>query len=131
MLFAIAFFAGCDSDWQQASTRCGVTGTLTLDGQAISDAKVVFVPQRCRTGDQETTIASGKTNDEGEFVLKVDSREEKQIGHGRYLVVVSKVTDSRELFHESYNQESVLYVEVDSQDAVQRPKLELKSTGTL
>ena len=131
ILLSAVLLTGCDPDWPQSSTACAVNGSLTLDGKTIADAKVVFVPQRVKENDQQTKIASGKTDVHGEFVLKVDSRDEKQILHGRYLVLVSKMDDGEELFHESYNRESVLYVEIDSHEAVQRPLLDLKSTGTL
>lgn len=122
---------GCDPDWPTSSTSCGVEGKLTLDGQAISDVKVVFIPQQLKQNKEEMKIASGSTNDMGEFVLKVDRRDDRRILHGRYLVLVTKSVDDEELFHESYNRESKLYVDVNSQEAIQRPTLELVSTGTL
>ena len=131
IFFSLLLCAGCDTDWPESSEACAVFGTLTLDGRPITDAKVIFIPQQIKVQDQKTKIASGKTDLHGEFTLKVDSRDEKQIRHGRYLVLVSKMENRKELFHESYNRESVLYLEIDSQEAIQRPQLELRSTGTL
>jgi hypothetical protein len=131
LLLTLVLLTGCDPDWPESTKVCEVSGQLTLDGEAISDVKVVFVPQRIREGGEATKIASGMTNDRGEFELKIDSRDEKKILHGRYRVIVSKVVDGKELFHESYNRQSVLMVEIETQEAIQRPKLELKSTGTL
>ena len=124
-------FVGCDPDWPKSSTGCGVTGKVTLDGQAISGVKVIFVPQQLKQNKEETRIALGVTNDMGEFELTVDRSDSKRILHGRYLVMVSKLVDDEELFHESYNLGSSLYIEVDSQEAIQRPLLELESAGTL
>ena len=132
-LLSLLLLTGCDPDWPVSTKTCEVSGELTLDGEAISDVKVVFIPQRLKSGEKNeiTKIASGMTNDRGVFELKIDAREEKKIAHGRYRVVVSKMVDGKELFHESYNLESALVVEVETQEAILRPKLELKSTGTL
>ena len=122
---------GCDTDWPTESSMCRVTGQITLDGEAVPGAKIVFIPQRIKEAGQNVSkIASGTSDDRGEFILKVDSREPKLIHHDRYRVIVSKVVDGLELFHESYNVESVLEVDVDSQESIQRPKLELVTSGT-
>lgn len=126
----LMLFMGCDVDWPTATSTCRVAGEVTLDGQAIADVKLVFVPQRVGKIGDLNRIASAKTNGRGEFVLEVKSRKPKQIRHGRYRVVVSKIVDGDELFHSSYNTESLLMVEVDSQESVQRPKLKLLKSGT-
>lgn len=130
-ILSLVLLAGCDPDWPESMKTCEVSGQLTLDGEAISEVKVVFVPQRVIGDGEITKIASATTNDRGIFELKVDSRDEKKIAHGRYRVLVSKIVDGKELFHETYNRESVLMVEIETQQAIQRPRLELKSTGTL
>ncbi|QEG21126.1 hypothetical protein [Mariniblastus fucicola] len=124
----ILLAGGCDVDWPQETSTCGVVGHVTLDGQAISNVKVVFVPQQFGPESDRKKIASGVTNDRGEFVLKVDARKPKQIKHGRYRVVLSKLADGKEILHERYNSKSVLMVEVDSQEAIQRPNLELQNS---
>lgn len=131
LLLCLLILIGCDQDWPKSSKTCEVSGQLTLDGEAISGVKVVFVPQQVNDDGELTKIASATTNDRGGFELKIDSRDERKILHGRYRVLVSKMVDGKELFHKSYNVESVLMVEVDTPEAIQRPKLELKSTGTL
>jgi len=131
MLFVL--LCGCnviDIDWPSKTTTCGVEGHITLDGQAIADVKLVFIPQRVGKEGDLNRIASASSNDRGEFVLEVDSKKAKQIRHGRYRVIVSKIVDGEELFHESYNSESTLMLEVNSQEAIQRPKLELVKSGT-
>jgi len=122
---------GCnvDVDWPKETTACGVTGEVMLDGQAIGDVKVVFVPQRVGKQGDFNRIASGVSNDRGEFTLAIDAKKAKQIRHGRYRVIVSKVANNEELFHESYNTKSALMIDIDSHEAIQRPKLELKTSG--
>ena len=93
----VILFVGCDPDWPQSSTGCGVVGKVRLDGQAISGVSVVFIPQQLRQNKEETKIASGITNDMGEFELVVDQSEAKKILHGRYMVMVSKKVDGKEL----------------------------------
>ena len=131
-VFAFALLPGCnvDVDWPQQTTTCAVTGHVQLDGQAIGDVKLVFVPQRVGKKGDLNRIASAMSNDRGEFELEIDSRKPKQIRHGRYRVIVSKIVGGEELFHESYNTESVLMVEINSQEAIQRPELDLLSSGT-
>ena len=129
----LLFSAGCqifDVDWPRGVTTCKVKGMVTLDGQAISDVKLVFVPQRVGKKGDLNRIASGTSNGRGEFTLSIDAKKAKQIRHGRYRVIVSKIVDGEELFHKSYNAESMLMVEIDSQEAIQRPDLDLISTGT-
>jgi hypothetical protein len=127
----IFLFCGCDPDRVSQPDMCQVTGEITLDGQAISGVKVVFVPQRTKeVGQTVSRIASGLSNDRGEFTLEVDSRDSKQIHHDRYRVIVSKIVDGKEIFHKSYNRESALMVEVNSHESIQRPKLVLVKTGT-
>lgn len=130
VLLLLALLAGCDVDWPKSETKCGVNGHLTLDGQAVADVKIVFIPQHVGKRGSLNKIASGLTNDRGEFVMEVDSKKPKEIKHGGYRVIVSKRVDGKELFHKSYNTQSMLKITIDSQQAVQRPKLDLVSTGT-
>ena len=125
----LMLFMGCDVDWPKETSTCGVVGEVTLDGQAIADVKLVFIPQRVGKIGDFNEIASAMSNDRGEFVLEIDARKPKQIRHGRYRVIVSKKVDGEELFHKSYNSESVLMADVDSQEAIQRPKLKLLKSG--
>ena len=58
----LLFSAGCqifDVDWPRGVTTCKVKGMVTLDGQAISDVKLVFVPQRVGKKGDLNRIASG------------------------------------------------------------------------
>ncbi len=127
----LLLFSGCDPDRVSQPNMCQVTGEVLLDGQAVSGVKVVFVPQSTKkAGETGIQIASGLSNDRGEFVLEVDSRDSKQIRHDRYRVIVSKIVDGKEIFHESYNTKSELMVEVNSYESIQRPKLVLVKTGT-
>jgi len=129
----LLFSTGCsvfDVDWPLQATTCGVKGVVTLDGQAIADVKVVFIPQRVGKKGDFNRIASGTSNDRGEFTLSIDAKKSKQIRHGRYRVIASKIVEGKELFHKSYNAESVLMVEIDTQEAIQRPELELLTSGT-
>ncbi len=130
-IVVILLICGCDLDGPSESSTCQVTGKITHDGQAVEGAKLVFVPQRIKeVGQNPSRIASAISDDGGEFVLKVDARDSKQIHHDRYRVIASKVVDGKELFHESYNTESVFVVEIDSHEAFQRLKLEFLTSGT-
>jgi len=129
-LLLVVFLAGCDVDWPKSETNCGVNGQLTLDGQAVADVKIVFVPQLVGKKGSLNKIASGQTNDRGEFVMEVNSEKSKQIKHGQYRVIISKKVDGEELFHESYNTESMLKITIDSHQTVQRPTFDLVASGT-
>lgn len=130
-MLAALLFVGCDPDWPSAHTTCEVRGQVKLDGKPVVDAKVVFVPQRIETNSKVSQIASGTTDDRGEFFLEVDSRKPKQIVHDRYRVLISKIVDGNETLHQSYNSKSVLEYEINTQEAFERPLFELKPTGTL
>jgi hypothetical protein len=128
---AVIFFCGCDPDWPSAHTTCEVRGQIKLEGKPVVDAKVVFVPQRLKANSKVSQIASGTSDDRGEFFLEIDSRKPKQIAHDRYRVLISKVVDGEETLHQSYNSKSVLEYDVKTQEAFDRPVFELKSTGTM
>jgi len=128
----VLLICGCDTDWPSDSSMCQVSGQITLEGEAVPGVKIAFVPQRTEhVGQPVSRIASATSDDRGEFHLVVDSKSPKLIHHDRYRVIVSKIVDGRELFHKSYNTESVLVVEIDTQESIQRPKLELVATGML
>lgn len=127
----IAPVCGCDPDWPLAHSTCEVRGQVVLDGEPLDDAKVVFIPQRVKVKDEICKIASAITDNRGEFTLEVDSDNPKQIQHDRYRVLVSKLIDNQETLHRSYNRESVLVYEVETQEAFDRPAFELFKSGSL
>lgn len=127
----ITLSVGCDPDWPSAHSTCEVRGQVTLDGEPLVDAKVVFVPQKVKANGEILKLASGVTDNRGEFSLEVNSDDSNQIRHDRYRVIISKRVNQQESLHSSYNSRSVLTYKVDTQEAFDRPKFELVESGTL
>ena len=95
MLVSTSWMTGC----KKPTGTFPVTGTLTLDGQPLDNARVTFSPANPSSG----TVASGSSNDKGEFTIKT------QIGHpgttpGEYVVVVKKIIEEWDgkSYRESY-----------------------------
>lgn len=66
MLFA-QLLSGCgSSDFEYAT----VSGRITLDGEPVSNARVVFVPQRSEGRTEVGSYSAGTTDAEGKYRLK-------------------------------------------------------------
>jgi len=81
----LAVLAGCGPPGPDVQM---ITGVVTLDGQKVSGAKVIFVPEA------EGLMAAGKTDADGVFTL--NASRGKKFGRGttvgNYIVTVSKLT---------------------------------------
>lgn len=80
-LVVVAFIAGCSG-----SSARTVTGTVTLDGVALSGAIVTFKPATEATPGLGGT---GTTNAEGQYTL-TDARGGAGLAPGDYTVVISR-----------------------------------------
>jgi len=74
-------FLGCSGGPDDAPETIPVTGTVTLDGAPLSDARVTFIP------DGSGQAASGPTDAEGKFTLKTNGLDGAPAG--KYKVSVS------------------------------------------
>jgi len=104
-LLAITFFMGCTfaSDDPELGL---VEGTITLDGEPLANANVVFNPLR---GKQST----GKTDSEGHYSLTY-LRDTKGAVVGKHIVRISTWSEftPKELVPPAYNRNSELSVNV-------------------
>jgi hypothetical protein len=72
-----------------------VSGRVTLDGAPLSNALVVFVPQpRARLGDPGPQ-SSAKTDERGQFTLRVDGRREAGAVIGLHQVRILRLADGQ------------------------------------
>ena len=103
-----------------------VTGTVTLDGEPLAGAYVIFYP--VEGGRANST---SKTNDKGEFELSYTHDSGGAIP-GSYKVLVSKTKKVNEIDVETlpsqYNSDSTRVVEV-TKSGENRFNFELKSSG--
>jgi len=78
--------------WALATAGCGgnglvtVTGKVTLDGQPLSDATVIFVPVE---GANKTTTPGGRTDESGVFYLMTREPNDGAMP-GEYNVTITK-----------------------------------------
>ena len=73
------------ADWLWRSNRAlaPVSGTVTLDGEPMADAGVLFQPV------QQGATTVGSTNEQGRFALRTNNRPGAPLGE--YYVLISKV----------------------------------------
>lgn len=85
--------AGCGSGGRSLPELVPVTGTVTLDGEPISDLGVTFLP----VGSTGGTGSSGVTDASGTYELKSEGQTGAPVGE--YTVICSKfVTEDGSLF---------------------------------
>lgn len=82
---ALLWAIGCGDAPSDAPKLVPVSGTVTLDGKALSRARVVFIP----TGDTKGFGSEGVTDEEGKYTLK-GNRGGAGAVPGTYKVVISK-----------------------------------------
>lgn len=110
LLIALGFCSGCsESAGSKKPPTFPVSGTVTMNGQPVADAMVVFVPTA-----KEGQSAVAKTNAEGKYQATTFSTGDGALA-GEYLVKVSKHDTppaapgaGRSLSHE---EEQKIYVE--------------------
>ena len=86
-----AVICGCDQTGSEMYLeRVKVNGNVTLDGEALANAKVVFLPQKLMTMTNEMIpLAYGTTDEKGNFQLKL-AADTDEILAGKYRVLVSR-----------------------------------------
>ncbi|HVJ88017.1 MAG TPA: hypothetical protein VM452_20300 [Caulifigura sp.] len=112
---ALSIFSGCDN----GPLVSAVHGKVTLDGKPLSNATLVFTPEKAGRS------SLGRTNDEGQYKLLFNSDKDGAIvGPTRVRITVAEeYTDSKdrsrmrpELVPTKYNEQSELVVEVEPKD---------------
>jgi hypothetical protein len=107
--------------WQ--AMRTGLTSVrchVTLDGQPLAGADVVFEPESFLG--EEIKTARGKTNQYGDAAPTVPPEERPEpdlpggVHFGLYRVRISKTANGRELLPTRYNTETILGQEVSYDD---------------
>ncbi len=113
---SLSVFSGCDNGPVVSSVR----GKVTLDGNPLPNATIVFTPETGRS-------SLGRTNDDGEYKLLFSPEKDGAlVGTMRVRITVAEeYTDSRdrsrmrpELVPAKYNEKSELVVEVEPKDNV-------------
>jgi hypothetical protein len=85
VLCAVSICIGCGSDAVEFPDRAQVTGKVTLDGDPVAGADVVFVSTLEKGGHS----ATGRTNADGEYTLSSFGHEDGAV-LGDYAVTVTK-----------------------------------------
>ena len=140
-------FCSCDPDRVVPPELVEVHGSVLLDGQAMPNCKVVFVPEGAYKG-SKWAMSYGTTDDQGNFQL-AQRNEKAGANSGWHRVYVSYVSNapvagnfavniredgefeiretSNELVPFFYNRDSELRFEVKKGRGISRPKFELSS----
>ena len=88
--FTAIVVVGCGSPNTPAVVAPTVSGEITLDGESLANAKVVFVPQKLMDRHREVIpLAYGLTDENGKFELTL-SDGSTGIHEGDYRVIISK-----------------------------------------
>lgn len=92
LLLAAILFAGCDSGKFQLVP---ISGTITMDGQAIEGAQVVFAPMESKDIVEVGPISIGMTDAEGKYSLKtVKGRAGAVVTSHRVAVAFPEVSEA-------------------------------------
>jgi hypothetical protein len=82
--FLTVFACGCGG-------RTKVTGTVTLDGNPLSGAAVVFQPKE----DATLGAASARTGPDGRFELQPRPGTNEALPPGKYMVLITRFVDTK------------------------------------
>ena len=93
ILLVLLVSTGCDPDFRKPNQIAAVEGEVTLDGDPVSDAHVVFIPLNVRQGKTEVPFAFGTTDAKGKFELAMSNGKTGAFV-GSYSVVISKTSSS-------------------------------------
>lgn len=112
-LVGMVFFGagGCGGGGAPVPELAPVTGSITLDGQPLSSAQVVFEPQG------EGTLSVAKTDDSGHYELYYNAENPGAVP-GSHVVRISKYgepgspNDTMDQIPPQYNQGSTLTADV-------------------
>lgn len=131
---------GCQNSPPAVTSTANVSGTVTLDGEPVSGAAIVFIPVNLRDDNNKIlNLAYGVTNQDGFFQLAYSDNNPDIIGTN-YNVLITKsnsatpwplallpesiakfstFNESEELIPENYNVHSELYFDFnDSKENV-------------
>jgi len=105
---------GCD----KASSRFAIEGTVTLDGQPLSEGGIVFLPQQGTKGPMSGgEISNGKffvSTDKGAFAgkFRVEVTASHKVGHKEKDPLGNLVDEYEQYLPECYNRQSRLTAEI-------------------
>ena len=86
LVLGLPWIVGCGDP---AVSYAPVTGRVTLDGQPVANAKILFVPVRYRNTQQEVLpFAYGTTDEDGHYTLRSDGNHRGAVA-GQHLIFVS------------------------------------------
>jgi len=116
-MLLIVFTVGCGGE-----RVASVSGRVTLDGKSLANATVMFLPIATDNANPGPG-SQGKTNDKGEFTLKLMTKDVAGAVPGKHKVSIvsintdtspdsSKPVQQKEIVPEHYNSASVLTFEV-------------------
>jgi hypothetical protein len=87
----LSLFAGCQTGKVNETVIVAVSGKVTLDGESLADANVVFIPFQASQDDEELVPVSVATTDnEGRYTLRITEQTEGAVA-GWHYVLISKV----------------------------------------
>ncbi|MCP4097689.1 MAG: hypothetical protein GY748_15760 [Planctomycetaceae bacterium] len=131
---------GCQNSTPAVTSTANVSGTVTLDGEPVSGAAIVFIPVNLRDDNNEIlNLAYGVTNQDGFFQLAYSDNNPDIIGTNYNILITksnsatpwplallpesiakfSTFNESEELIPENYNVHSELYFDFnDSKENV-------------
>ena len=155
LAFWLVATAGCQNSNPTATSTANVTGTITLDGEPVPAAAIVFIPVNLRNDNNEVlNLAYGVTNEDGFFQLTY-SDSSSDIIAAKYNILITKsnstnenekptspwplallpesiakfsaFNESEELIPENYNIHSNLYFEFSGLEANVEKNFELST----
>lgn len=81
---------GCENSAPTSTSTAKVSGTITLDGQTVAGAAVVFIPVNLKDNhNKELNLAYGVTNQNGNFQLTYSDKIPDIIG-AKYNILITK-----------------------------------------
>lgn len=90
LAFWLIAISGCQNSDPTGASTANISGTITLDGEPIGGAAVVFIPVNLRDIDSEVlNLAYGVTNQKGYYKLAYSDNSPDIIGT-KYNILITK-----------------------------------------
>lgn len=90
LAFWLVAIYGCQNSDPTGASTANVSGTITLDGEPIGGAAVVFIPVNLRNNNNEVlNLAYGLTNQKGHYKLAYSDNSPDIIGT-KYTILITK-----------------------------------------
>lgn len=87
---ALVMITGCENSAPASTSTAKVSGTITLDGQPVANAAIVFIPVNLKDNDNKVlNLAYGVTNQKGNFQLTYSDKSPDIIG-AKYNILITK-----------------------------------------